>query len=104
MTLAGIPNQTENKSELAGQLLKLCQLGSWLGVDSKTVERSPGTMVGIEVKAGATLRPRDFRGLERLREAAGERFVCGIVLHDGEHVQRAGSGLFGMPVSMLWDA
>ena len=68
------------------------------------LERSAGTMVGIEVKAGATLRPADFRGLERLREAAGERFVCGIVLYDGEHVRQTGSGLFGMPVSMLWDA
>lgn len=38
------------------------------------------------------------------RWPAGERFVRGIVLHDGEHVQRTGSRLFGMPVSMLWDA
>ena len=68
------------------------------------LERSPGSLVGIEVKARATLRPSDFQGLKRLREAAGERFVCGIVLHHGEHVQRTGSGLFGMPVSMLWDA
>lgn len=68
------------------------------------VEKSSGEIVGIEVKASATLRPRDFRGLERLREAAGERFVRGIVLHDGEHVQQTGSRLFGMPVSMLWDA
>ncbi len=27
------------------------------------LERSPGTIVGIEVKAGATARPRDFNGL-----------------------------------------
>ncbi len=90
---------------LSGETATISHYRDKDGVEVDLVlERSPGTLVGIEVKAGATLRPPDFRGLERLREAAGERFVCGIVLHDGEHVQRAGSGLFGMPVSMLWDA
>ena len=39
----------------------------------------------------------------RLREAAGERFACGIVLHDGERVQRTAPGLFAMPFKTLWD-
>ena len=68
------------------------------------LERSPGTLVGIETKAGATVHPRDFRGLARLREAVGERFTCGIVLHDGDRIQRTGAGLFAMPVKMLWDS
>ena len=66
------------------------------------LERSPGKIVGIEVKPGATVRPEDFRGLARLREITGERFACGIVLHDGERVQQTASRLFAMPVKMLW--
>ena len=68
------------------------------------LERSPGAIVGIEVKAGATVRPRDFRGLARLKETVGERFACGIVLHDGERIQRTAPGLFAMPVKTLWEA
>ena len=68
------------------------------------LERSPDRVAGIEVKAGATVRPRDFRGLERLRSAAGDGFACGIVLHDGERVQQTGPRLYAMPVKMLWTA
>ena len=68
------------------------------------LERSPGAIVGIEVKARATAHPRDFRGLRRLKETVGDRFACGIVLHDGERIQRTGPGLFAMPVRMLWEA
>ena len=28
--------------------------------------------------------------------------ACGIVLHDGERIQRLGDRLFAMPVSRLW--
>ena len=66
------------------------------------LERSPSAIVGIEVKASGTVRPRDFKGLKRLREAAGDRFSCGIILHDGERVQKAAPRLFAMPVKMLW--
>ena len=60
--------------------------------------------VGNPVSAAATARPRDFRGLVRLEEAAGDRFACGIVRHDGKRVQQTDSGLFAMPVKMLWEA
>ena len=67
------------------------------------LERLPGAIVGIEVKAGATARPGDFKGLARLREATGRRFACGIVLHDGDRIQQAGPKLFAMPVGALWE-
>ena len=66
------------------------------------LERSPDQVVGIEVKAGATAHPEDFKGLARLASAAGDRFACGILLHDGDRVQQTGSRLFAMPVKMLW--
>ena len=56
----------------------------------------------MRAQSTATVRPRDFKGLKRLREAAGDGFSCGIILHDGERVQQAASRLFAMPVKMLW--
>ncbi len=68
------------------------------------LERSPGDIVGIEVKAGATVHPGDFKGLARLKEAAGRQFACGIILHDGDRVQQVGPRLLAMPVSALWES
>ena len=65
------------------------------------LERGP-RLVGIEVKAAATVKTDDTRGLKRLQEAAGEAFACGIILHDGDRIQRIGDWLFAMPVSQLW--
>jgi predicted AAA+ superfamily ATPase len=59
-------------------------------------------VVGIEVKASATVKTDDTRGLKRLQEAAGGALACGIILHDGERIQRIGDQLFAMPVSQLW--
>ncbi|MCY3813697.1 MAG: ATP-binding protein [Gammaproteobacteria bacterium] len=68
------------------------------------LERIPGMIVGIEVKASATVRPEDFRGLRRLKDAVGDLFACGILLHDGERIQRTAQGLLAMPVKALWEA
>ena len=63
-----------------------------------------GSLVaGVEVKTGATVTSSDFRGLHRLREASGERFVCGVVLYDGETTVSFGSGLHAVPVRRLWE-
>lgn len=68
------------------------------------LERSPGEVVGIEVKAGATVRPDDFKALARLEAAAGDQFVCGVLLHDGERIQQTASKMFAMPINMLWES
>ncbi|WP_419909906.1 ATP-binding protein [Candidatus Poriferisodalis sp.] len=68
------------------------------------LERSPGAIVGIEVKSRATAHPRDFTGLRRLRDAAGDSFACGILLHNGDRIQQAAPGLHAMPVKTLWEA
>ena len=67
------------------------------------LETHSGKTVGLEVKAAAGASLRDFRGLRRLAAAAGDRFACGIVLHDGEQVIQTGRNLFAMPVKMLWE-
>ena len=67
------------------------------------LERSGDAIVGIEIKANATAHPRDFHGLRRLKETTGDRFACGIVLHDGDRIQRTAPGLYTMPIKMLWE-
>lgn len=71
-------------------------------VEVDFVLERPGNIVGVEVKAAATVKPENFRGLKRLREATGKAFACGIILYDGERIQRTGDCFFAMPVSQLW--
>jgi len=66
------------------------------------MERGPNRIVGIEVKAAATLRDSDRRGLERLRDAVGERFRCGVLLYDGETLVPMGDRIYAIPLQMLW--
>ena len=66
------------------------------------LETPDGRVAGVEVKAGATVRAEDFRGLRRLRDAAGEAFVAGLVLHTGQHPLPFGDGLWAVPISTLW--
>jgi uncharacterized protein len=67
------------------------------------LERGASDVAGVEVKAAATVTQADFRGLRKLREAAGERFVAGVVLYDGEITVGFGDGLFAVPVRALWE-
>lgn len=67
------------------------------------LERRGGQIVGVELKASASLSPRDFRGLEELRESRGESFVAGVVIHAGEQTLPFGDRLWALPVSALWN-
>lgn len=67
------------------------------------LERAVNELAGIEVKATATVTQADFRGLKKLQAAAGERFVAGIVLYDGESSAGFGQGLFAVPIRALWE-
>lgn len=66
------------------------------------VERPSGEVVGVEVKAGATVRASDFRGLARVRERMGSRFAAGLVLYAGEQTLPFGKDLWAVPLSALW--
>ena len=66
------------------------------------LEHSGSRISGVEVKASSTVHPTDFRGMHRLREASGKRFVCGIVLYDGEVTVGFGEGMFAVPIAELW--
>lgn len=66
------------------------------------IEDRRGRVVGIEVKASATVRPNDLRGLRQLQAATGDNFVQGLVLHDHDRITPFGERLHAAPVSMLW--
>jgi predicted AAA+ superfamily ATPase len=66
------------------------------------LERRDGSVVGIEVKAGANVDSRDFRGLRVLAAGLGKKFKRGIVLYTGAHVIGFGPDLFAMPIGALW--
>ena len=66
------------------------------------LEDSSGRLVGIEVKAGATLGGSDVRGLQTMANAAGQRWVRGVVLYTGSEVIPFAANLHGLPISHLW--
>jgi uncharacterized protein len=65
-------------------------------------EDQRGRLIGIEVKATATPREDDFKGLKSFMHDTGRRFYRGIVLHTGEHTLAFGNKLWAMPISTLW--
>ena len=67
------------------------------------IEFGARRVAGIEVKASATVTPADFRGLRKLRAAAGSKFAAGVVLYDGETSVPFGEGLFAVPIRALWE-
>jgi predicted AAA+ superfamily ATPase len=67
------------------------------------LERSAHEVAGVEVKASATVTAADFRGLRKLKEAAGKRFTSGVVLYDGEASAGFGEGLHAVPIRALWE-
>lgn len=68
------------------------------------IERGAQLLAGVEVKAAATVTQADFRGLHKLKEALGKRFVGGVVLYDGETSVSFGAGLYAVPLRSLWEA
>jgi uncharacterized protein len=66
------------------------------------LESPAGQIVGVEVKAAASVTQRDFGGLERVASAAGSAFVQGILLYDGEQTLSFGQNLRAVPLPALW--
>ncbi|HST86386.1 MAG TPA: ATP-binding protein [Kineosporiaceae bacterium] len=72
-------------------------------VEVDAVLESPdGRIIGIEVKAGATLRSEDLSGLRYLADRAGSRFVAGYVLYTGQQTLPFGDRIRALPMDALW--
>ena len=66
------------------------------------IENSAGQLVGVEVKATATVKAADLRGLKKLASLAGDQFKLGVLLYDGAETLPLGEGLWAAPLSSLW--
>ncbi|MBN1631926.1 MAG: DUF4143 domain-containing protein, partial [Thermoleophilia bacterium] len=67
------------------------------------IERGIRAVAGVEVKAAATVNASDFRGLRKLREAAGDRFAHGVVLYDGTATIPFEDKFHAVPIRSLWE-
>lgn len=66
------------------------------------IENPAAQVVGVEVKAAASVSVGDLAGLKKLAALAGEKFVAGIVLYDGDNTLPMGGNLWAVPISTLW--
>lgn len=66
------------------------------------LEASSGDIAAIEVKASATVGPRDWRVLAKLRDARGDAFRCGVVLYTGAQTLPLSDRIWAVPFSGLW--
>jgi len=66
------------------------------------IENAAGHLIGVEVKAAATVKERDLRGLKKLASQAGDQFKMGVLLYDGDETMPLGDGIWAAPLSTLW--
>ncbi|MDE0053275.1 MAG: ATP-binding protein [Gammaproteobacteria bacterium] len=66
------------------------------------IEDSAGRIIGVDVKASATVSEGDFAGLRRLRAATRDSFAMGLVLYDHEYAVPYGDRMAAAPLSALW--
>jgi predicted AAA+ superfamily ATPase len=66
------------------------------------IEDAAGNLVGVEVKAAATVREGDLKGLRKLAQLAGDRLKMGIILYDGSEALPMGANLWVLPLATLW--
>jgi uncharacterized protein len=107
---AGALLETFVAGELARQLTWCtvqASLNHWRDHDGSEVdlvlEAADGRVIGLEVKAAVDIGPHDFKGLRLLRRRVGPDFVAGIVLHCADRGRQFGDGMYGLPISSLWD-
>lgn len=85
------------------QLARLHHYRTKDGVEVDGVlEAADGRIVGVEVKAGATVRSEDLAGLRHLRDKVGNDFVAGFVLYTGQQTLPFGDRLRALPLDVLW--
>ena len=66
------------------------------------IENAVGQLVGVEVKATATVKESDLRGLRKLSTLAGAKFKMGVLLYDGDETMPLGDNIWAAPLSTLW--
>lgn len=72
------------------------------------IENASGEMIGLEVKASASVAASDLSGLKKLAALAPDRFKAGFVLYDGKETlplgRVEGKPLWALPISTLMES
>lgn len=66
------------------------------------IENTARQLVGVEVKASATVKESDLRGLKKLASLARDQFKMGVLLYDGNETMPVGNDIWAVPLSSLW--
>ena len=66
------------------------------------IENAAGQLIGVEIKAAATIKASDLHGLKKLASVAGDQFKMGVLLYDGTETMPLGDRLWAAPLSTLW--
>ena len=66
------------------------------------IENTVGQLVGVDIKASATVKQSDLRGLKKFAGLAGGQFKMGVLLYDGTETMPLGDGIWAAPLSSLW--
>ena len=66
------------------------------------IKNAVGQVVGVDIKATATVRQADLRVLKRLANIAGNQFKLGVILYDATETLPFGERLWAAPISTLW--
>lgn len=98
-----VANELRAQSEWSETRPELFHFRDRDGVEVDLVlESGDGRIVGVEVKAGATIRTEDLRGLRLLEQRLGAQFAAGVVLCTAGEPRHLGGRLWTLPFSALW--
>ena len=68
------------------------------------IEKTNGAVIGVEIKAAASVTIKDFAGLAKLAEYAGVQFERGVLLYTGERIlpfQHNGLRFYAVPLGLF---
>lgn len=66
------------------------------------LEDSAGHLVGIEIKASASVGKKEISGLQTLATLAGKRWLRGVVLYTGSEIIPFAKNLHAIPMTQIW--
>jgi hypothetical protein len=59
-------------------------------------------LVGVEIKAAATVADADFRGLRSFAALVGKRMRAGVMLYASRETPPFGDRMWAAPIEALW--
>jgi len=68
------------------------------------MERDDGKIIGVEVKASASVKQQDFKGLHELELYGGDKFVRGVLVYTGAQLlpmRYKNHVYYAVPISFL---